>query len=143
MQMQRNRLVYAAIIAVVIAAGLLSRSRFATHLPPFLATYAGDTLWALAVYTTLCFIFPRMKTLVVVLITIAISFSVEFSQLYQAQWINTIRATRIGALFLGAGFKGSDLPCYTVGSLLGVAVDVLVSLANRNRDINKPLERTS
>jgi hypothetical protein len=68
-----------------------------------------------------------MRLAVVAPLTIAISFSVEFSQLYQAEWINTIRSTRIGALFLGVGFKWSDLPCYTVGCLMGVTGEILVS----------------
>jgi len=72
----------------------------------------------------------------VALLTIAISFSVEFSQVYQAQWLDTIRGTRVGALFLGVGFKWSDLPCYTVGCLMGVAGDVLVSINNRNTSPN-------
>ena len=44
MAMKRNRRSYATVVACVIAVGLASRSDLAAHLPPFIATYAGDTL---------------------------------------------------------------------------------------------------
>lgn len=125
MAKRRNRLAYALILALVIIAGLLSRSQFADTLPPFITTYAGDTLWSLALFLTLGILFPGARTFVVALLTLAISFAVEVSQLYQANWINQIRSTRIGALFLGAGFKWSDLPCYMAGCLMGIAGETL------------------
>ena len=45
-QSRRFPPIWLALIVVVVALGLGSR-RFATHLPWFLAAYAGDTLWAL------------------------------------------------------------------------------------------------
>ena len=122
---------------MVILAGLLSRSRLAAHLPSFLSTYAGDTLWALALYVALCLVFPGMRTAVIAFWTIAIAFSVEFSQLYQADWINAIRGTRIGALFLGVGFQWSDLPCYAAGSLLGAAGDAVASAVRGHGNVDR------
>lgn len=136
MRKKRNRLAYLLALAIVIVAGLMSRSRLAVYLPSFLSAYAGDTLWSLALFLAICTLFPGTRLVVVALLTIAISFSVEFSQVYQAQWLDTIRGTRVGALFLGVGFKWSDLPCYTVGCLMGVAGDVLVSINNRNTSPN-------
>ena len=54
------------------------------------------------------------------------SFAIEFSQLYQAPWINEIRHTRIGGLVLGFGFKASDLACYSVGVCVGVLCDFIL-----------------
>lgn len=118
---------YAGVLCLVIIAGLMSRSSLATYLPTFLSTYAGDTLWSLALFLTICILFPCIRLVVVVPLTLALAFSVEFSQLYQAEWINTIRSTRIGALFLGVGFKWSDLPCYTVGCLMGATGEIFAS----------------
>jgi hypothetical protein len=120
MRRRRNRVSYAMALAVVIVLGLLSRSSFAAALPLFLSTYAGDTLWALALFLTLGLVFPGLRLVVVALMTIGLAFSVEVSQLYQAAWIDAIRSTRMGALVLGSGFKWSDLLCYTVGCLMGV-----------------------
>jgi glycopeptide antibiotics resistance protein len=121
----RSRPAYALCIALVVLAGLASRSGLANHLPPFLATYAGDTLWALMVFLILGFLFPKARTRTIALATIAFSFAIEFSQLYQAGWINAIRHTRIGALVLGFGFLWSDLLCYTAGCALGAAGEFL------------------
>ncbi|MHC4432040.1 MAG: ribosomal maturation YjgA family protein [Planctomycetota bacterium] len=140
MRKKRNRLAYLPVLAIVIVAGLMSRSRLAVYLPSFLSAYAGDTLWSLALFLTICTLFPGTRLVVVALLTIAISFSVEFSQVCQAEWLNTIRGTRLGALFLGVGFKWSDLPCYTVGCVMGVAGDVLVSINNRKTSPNNVLE---
>jgi hypothetical protein len=105
----------------VIVAGLFSRSEWAEPLPAFITTYAGDTLWALAILLALVILFPDRQIVHQFWLTIVIAFSIEFSQLYQADWINTIRHTRLGGLILGFGFKWSDLICYTTGSLAGAA----------------------
>lgn len=118
--MQRNRLVYAGWIGASIALGLLSRSaRARAFLPEFLRTYAGDTLWALMVFLGLGLVFPRAKTGVIALAALGIAFAVEFSQLYEAEWINRIRATRVGGLVLGRGWVTTDLICYATGVALG------------------------
>ncbi len=121
MQSSRNRWVYAALIAVVILAGLASRSSLAACLPAFLASYAGDTLWALTVFLCLGFVFRTLRPWLVALAAIIIAFSVEVSQLYQADWINAIRSYRLAALLLGEGFKWSDMACYTTGLAMGLA----------------------
>ena len=59
-------------------------------------------------------------------ITLIFSFGIELSQLYQAPWINAVRETRPGALVLGAGFKWTDLVCYTLGCLMGVLGELSV-----------------
>ena len=71
---------------------------------------------------------------------------VELSQIYQAEWINAIRDTRIGGLILGFGFKGSDLLCYTLGCGLGVLGEFLAkggkvkekrAVVNKGHDANR------
>ncbi|WP_330362501.1 ribosomal maturation YjgA family protein [[Clostridium] dakarense] len=48
------------------------------------------------------------------------------SQLYQANWINNIRATTLGGLVLGHGFLWEDLVSYSIGMLLGVVIDKFI-----------------
>jgi hypothetical protein len=123
--MHRPRLIYVFAILIVIAAGLASRSPTAAHLPHFLATYSGDTLWALTVFLILGFIFQKAPTITLAAAAVAISFSVEFSQLYQAPWIIQLRQTLPGKLLLGAGFLWSDLLCYLSGIAIGVMAETL------------------
>jgi len=107
---------------LAILLGLGSRS-YGQYLPSFVAEYSGDAIWALMVYFGFCLLFPFKKVGVVGLYAITFSFLIEISQLYQAEWINGIRNTRIGALILGHGFLWSDLVCYTVGVLLAMLID--------------------
>ena len=121
--MRRSRWVHAGWIAVVIAAGLGSRSRAAAVLPDCIAAHAGDTLWALMVFLMLGFVFPGARTGLLAAAAVGISFAVEFSQLVEVDWLERLRATRAGALVLGRGFLATDLLCYLAGVALGVAAE--------------------
>jgi len=120
---RRSRLKLFLLLLIVIAAGLFSRSSYASVLPEFIHEYAGDTLWALAIYICLAFISPEAGAGEIFFISLVISFAVELSQLYQADWINSVRDTKPGGLILGFGFKWSDLFCYITGILTGFVID--------------------
>jgi len=115
----RSQPLYAVLILLTVAAGLASRSSLADHLPAVVTTYAGDTLWALTLFLVLGFTFPKTCTGGIAITALILAFAVEFSQLYQAGWINAVRDTRIGALILGHGFLWSDLICYAAGVAAG------------------------
>ena len=118
----RPRWKLALLIAIVIPLGLASRS-FGQQLPAFIAEYAGDTLWALMVYWLFAFVFPDKSAEKIGLSALVFSFGIEFSQLWQADWLNAVRDTIPGKLVLGRGFLWSDLLCYTVGILAGIGID--------------------
>lgn len=126
MNLPRSRIVYALLIAAVIALGLASRAQ-ATQpfLPQFINEYAGDTLYALMVFFGIGFLFPKLSTWRVTALSFGVSVLIECSQLYHAPWIDAIRQTRIGGLILGFGFLWSDLVCYAVGVACGVLFEVL------------------
>jgi hypothetical protein len=128
--MKRHRPTYAGLIVAVVILGLGSRSSVAEILPTFIATYAGDTLWALMVFLLIACVWSEISTAHAALWALAFAYGIEFSQFYQADWINAIRDTRLGGLVLGFGFKGSDLVCYTVGCGIGVIAEQLYA---RNR----------
>ena len=119
--MNRNRLVYGVLTISVLLVGLASR-RFLGEIS-FVKTYVGDALWALMVFFGLAFMVNRWSTKAIVLATLLFSFSIEFSQLYHAPWIDNLRATRLGGLVLGFSFVWSDLLCYSVGVLAGVVAE--------------------
>src|SRR5205809_7963191 len=93
--MSRRRWLYVVGIALVICAGLAARSK-AVGLPPFVAKYAGDALWALMVFLGLGFLLPRRSTTTIMVLAPAVSVAVEFSHLYHAPWIYPIRRTSHG-----------------------------------------------
>jgi hypothetical protein len=109
---------------LVVVSGLASR-RYGSVLPSFLAEYAGDTLWAVMAFVTIGMLAAEWPTTRVALATLLVSYGVEITQLYHAAWIDSIRATRLGALVFGYGFLWSDMVCYTVGVALCMCVEFL------------------
>jgi hypothetical protein len=119
---KRSVMRYAAVGTAVVAAGLFWRSGF-IPLPPSLSNYGGDALWALMVFVGFGFLFPRASTLLAALLALAFAWSVEFSQLYTAPWIDAVRATLPGRLVLGNTFNWGDLVAYAVGIALGAVAE--------------------
>lgn len=121
--MRRDRAWLAPGIVVVIAVGLASR-KFSMF-PALLGAYPGDALWALMVFMIIAFIKPDLGTARLAGAALATAFAVEASQLYQASWINALRATTAGHLVLGTGFQWLDLCAYAIGVACGVAGDMV------------------
>ena len=115
---------YVLLIVLIMILGLASRKFSAPDSWVFI--YAGDVLWATMFYFVFRFLFNHKKHFINVLITITWCFCIEFFQLYQADWINKIRATLLGSLILGSGFLSSDLVCYAIGVGIGFAIDEVI-----------------
>jgi hypothetical protein len=112
------------LIALTAILGISSR-RYARCLPGFIAAYAGDTLWALAVFLGFGLMLRKASTRMIALLAMTFSVLIELSQLYHAPWIDSIRQTLIAGLILGFGFVWSDLLCYAVGVGLGVLLELI------------------
>ena len=123
--MKRSRLLYFVVDSLVIGPGLASR-RYAAALPIFVARYAGDTLWAVMVFVGIGILAPRWSSIRTAVVALALSYSIEGSQLYHAPWIDTLRHTRVGGLVLGYGFLWTDIACYSVGVALAVVIEIWV-----------------
>ncbi|MGX6443885.1 ribosomal maturation YjgA family protein [Neobacillus sp. K501] len=121
-----SRLVYLAATVITILLGLASR-KYSSPLPPFLAENAGDALWAMMVYFGFRFLLVRKSLFASICLSLLFSFGIEFSQLYQADWLNQIRATTIGALILGQGFLMVDLVRYLAGIIIATIMDKALS----------------
>ncbi|EJR90053.1 DUF2809 domain-containing protein [Bacillus cereus] len=124
MNTKRNRVVYALFTIVVIILGLSSR-KFAFALPHLLNGYLGDALWALMIFTGFGFLFPKTETKKLAFISLMFCYGIEASQLYHAEWIDSMRATTLGGLVLGYVFLWSDLVAYTIGVGVGVLCEVI------------------
>jgi glycopeptide antibiotics resistance protein len=112
-------------VIITVLLGLASR-KFGYLLFSFLAENAGDVLWAMMVYFGFRFLFLKKSMLTAILLSLLFSFSIEFSQLYQEEWINQIRGTLLGALILGKGFLLVDLIRYTAGIVIASSLDRLI-----------------
>ena len=112
--MKKKRVVYFSLVCVVILLGLISRQL------SFVPLFIGDLLWAVMMFFIVRFIFPERAPMLIVFISLILCYAVEISQLYQAEWINSIRQTLPGRLILGQGFLWSDIVSYTLGILLAL-----------------------
>jgi hypothetical protein len=126
-QPRRDRIVYTCATAIAIAAWLAINShRYAGFLPDLVADYADDagaTLWALAVFAAIGLVFRSSATWQAAAGAFVISALVEFSQLYHAPWIDSIRDTAPAALALSPEFVATDLGCYAGGVFLGMLIE--------------------
>ncbi|MCB0724403.1 MAG: DUF2809 domain-containing protein [Ignavibacteriae bacterium] len=121
---KRRRLLYIISIVIVIALGLASRKIMG--FPYFVYEYVGDVLWAVNVYLIFAVLFPSEKIPLISVVTFFFSFLIEFSQIYHAPWIDSIRDTFIGGLVLGYGFLWSDILCYLIGTAIGAVLDSIL-----------------
>ena len=118
----RNRIIYGIAIIVTILVGLFSRSDIVL-MPQFVLLYVGDGIWAMLVFWLVCFFKPDWSLKYRIAAALVFAYAIEFSQFYQADWLNQIRYTRLGGLILGFTFLPSDLVAYTVGIAVGAGLD--------------------
>ncbi|AJH74685.1 DUF2809 domain-containing protein [Bacillus tropicus] len=130
MNTKRNRLLYAMFTILVIILGLSSR-KFAFALPALLNDYLGDALWALMIFIGFGFLFPKIEMKKLAFISLMFCYGIEVSQLYHAEWIDSIRATTLGGLVLGYGFLWSDLVAYTIGVGVGMFCEFMLRKKKR------------
>jgi vacuolar-type H+-ATPase subunit I/STV1 len=109
--MKKTRIHALILVCFTIILGLISRK--ITIFP----LWIGDMLYGVMIFFIVSFIYIKKPTRIVATISLALCYLIEFSQLYQAEWINSIRKTLPGRLVLGQGFLWSDLLAYSVGIL--------------------------
>ena len=132
-QMKRSRLIYLFLTGGVIALGLLSR-RYPGLFPAALGKYPGDALWAMMVFCGLGCLFPGMTTRRAGGSALAFSCAVEFSQLYHAPWIESLRDTLPGRLVLGRGFSWVDMGAYAIGLTIACLGEIIFQRFHSRKD---------
>ena len=116
-KMIKRRLTWFILVIITIILGLLSRH--IAGIPLFI----GDILWATMIYFGFRFLLVSKSIKFIVIASLLFCYAIEFSQLYQAPWINNIRHTVLGGLILGEVFLWGDLLSYTIGVAIGVLVE--------------------
>jgi hypothetical protein len=128
----KYRFIYFILIIVTIIIGLLSRHY--TVIPLFI----GDVLWALMVYFIMRFLFIKAGIVRTIIYSLSFCYAIEFSQLYKAPWIDSLRHTLFGRLVLGDTFLWGDLLSYTGGIAIGILINLLINKKARLRKSKTP-----
>ncbi|AWB43637.1 DUF2809 domain-containing protein [Paenibacillus sp. CAA11] len=124
MNLQR-RLLYLGAFVLCMMLGLGSRA-FQDGMPFFIKEHAGDALWAGMVYFGFRVLLVKRSFQAAAGGSLIFCFAIEFGQLYQADWLNSLRLTVLGALILGRGFLAADLARYMAGIALAWGVDYFI-----------------
>ncbi|MBF4484078.1 MULTISPECIES: DUF2809 domain-containing protein [unclassified Flavobacterium] len=123
--MKKSRIYYFIILLLIIFLGIFSR-KFDT-----IPLCTGDFLYAVMMYVLIRILLIEKKANQILFFSLLICYTIEFSQLYQADWINEFRNTLLGRYTLGLGFLWSDILAYTFGALIAFTTERIV-LRNRN-----------
>jgi hypothetical protein len=86
----------------------------------------GDALWAMMMFAWIGALRPTGAMSIRAIVTLAICWTVEFSQAYHTPHLDAVRQTTIGRLVLGTGFDTRDLGAYAVGVLMACALESAV-----------------
>jgi Protein of unknown function (DUF2809) len=85
----------------------------------FFNDYFGDFLYQAFLILLIVFIFPRVSPSKTAWGVFIFNCIIEFSQLWHPPFLQGIRATLFGRLFLGSGFSWEDFIGYILGCILG------------------------
>lgn len=120
---------YVFIVVMFILLGLASR--FTNAFPDEMAVHLGDIFWASMIYYIFRVLFQRASFFNIILISLTFTFGIEFSQLYQSDWIHYLRSSFLGGLILGRGFLGIDLLRYTIGITIAAFLDLFIHVLSQ------------
>lgn len=115
--MRQNRTFYFFITLLVVLLGILSRKT--EDIPLFI----GDGLYAVMVYFGFRMIFIHANRFFKIALPLLFCVLIELQQLYNAEWIVSLRNTTFGHYVLGQGFLWSDLVCYAFGIVIAFFID--------------------
>ena len=86
----------------------------------FFNDYFGDFLYQIFLILLIVFIFPQVDPSKTVWGVFIFNYIIEFSQLWKPPFLQGIRTTLFGRLFLGSGFAWEDFIGYILGWILVV-----------------------
>ncbi len=114
----RFRLITFVCLILLVPIGYAARFYLSSDqewLRNLLGNIAYESFWVLLVM----FLFPTIAPIKAAIGVCLASFAIEFLQLWQPDWLQTLRATLPGRLVLGSSFYWLDFLQYGVGSFVG------------------------
>lgn len=124
--MQNKRLKYLIAALLSLFIGYYSRHSDISFIKNnyFIQHYLGDAIWAMMIYWGFRWFSPLYDARQTRFYALITCFVIEFSQLIQTAFMNSLRSNVFGRLVLGSGFLFSDLVAYTLGILCAFVLDI-------------------
>jgi len=86
----------------------------------------GDFLYAVVIYILIQILFINKGHYQIAFVSLITCYTIEFLQLYQADWMLELRKTLFGRYVLGQGFLWTDILAYTFGVLIALLLESLI-----------------
>ena len=107
----RRRLTCLAIMLLLIPLGFVCRF-VPIGLPYLIVKYGGSFLWASTVYWFIGYFLARQKPLLLAIISLVVTATIEFLKRVQSSTLENIRNTFFGIIILGRRFSYIDIAVY-------------------------------
>src|SRR5436309_6152291 len=96
------------------------------HVPWFLYKYLGSTLWAIALYSFLATLLPKLHPRALATLAILIATLLELSRLIPMAPIDAFRQTFAGMILLGRYFSLKNIAAYILAIAVAATFDHLL-----------------
>lgn len=120
LNLKKSRIYYFFVFLFIIFLGIFSR-KFDT-----IPLCTGDFLYAVMMYVLIRILWIDKKAVYTMIASLLICYAIEFSQLYQAIWINELRNTLLGRYTLGQVFLWTDILAYSFGVFTAFIIDTII-----------------
>jgi len=116
-------------ILVLVGVSTKLYSGFASE---FVINYLGGVIYVVFFIVLASLVFPKARSIKISLIVLCITFLLEFSQLIQFGFLNSLRKYFVIRALIGSIFNVFDFVFYVVGAVIGQGV--LLILKNRIKE---------
>jgi hypothetical protein len=107
-------------LLIVTPLGLLTKF-YQGPAEAWINNYAGGILYELFWCLAVALVWPRVLGWRIALWIFIVTSALEFTQLWQTPFLESIRSTFIGRAFIGTSFSWLDFPHYALGCTMGWA----------------------
>lgn len=124
------------ILVILVPIGLLTKL-YSGLGREFINNYLGGVFYVIFFIVLTSLIFPKTTLLKISLIIFCITCLLEFSQLIQISFLNSLREYFIIRALIGSVFNVFDFIFYFIGALIGFATLTLINkiLTNKNKNL--------
>lgn len=117
----KHHLALGGSILVVVSAGFLMKT-CCEHSAPFVANQLSSIPYILFWVLLIELLYPPKNYKLTVIWVLVVTSLLEFSQLYQADWLNNLRRHFLVRTVIGSTFAWHDFLMYLAGSLIAFGV---------------------